>query len=202
MASSFTTSSPILPEQHLIEYLENPINFYAVKKELRFLNKGSKLSKKYLPIPKKGDIQYSYGTFKGLLKSINEQGDKILIKDPLEQFSSSETLISFLTYKPWRTAKDRYITTNNETLLGIRSKVSYTGFANYDFVHKSQKEIEALFGKDYLLEQNCMLYLRNGKILVLKLENSQVIWFKYYTLQKEIKTIAQLPPNLLVWSEL
>lgn len=187
-------------EQNLENFFSNPLKFPAIKKDIHFLEMGTCLAPKYMHPIEEGYYNYNYGTCPGLLfdhvdSSHNEKFNVII-----DSFPMSKVLMSFSTYKPWVTAQDRYYSNNNEIIVGCEVMVGYEGLEPYNFVGKTKHEVIELFGENYFSKQGCIVYLREGKILVLRIVQGKVTWFKYYWLNSEKSSLEDLPDTLFRWT--
>ena len=168
-------------------YFENPIDFYALKKVTRMLNSGR------FNIPKKQfhqleDDRYIHFDFWAYEFDTRNRND------------GAGRSLCFRTLKPFSTPKERYYDTDNEIIVGIKSRVSYSALGASNFVSNDITDIESKFGKAHLDTNNCMVYFRNKKCLILHItENEKIDWFKYLWLNSDVFTNEDYQQGLLSW---
>ena len=89
---------------------------------------------------------------------------------------------------------------NNEVLIGIRSAGSHEALGKLNLVGKSLKEIDSLFGNDYIEKKNVRIYHYNKRVLSLQFKTIQhvdkVESFIYSHLSRELDA-SNIPDMLL-----
>lgn len=193
-SSSPAEISPENPfEDSLKSFFQNPLDFAAFKKQTSMLNGGITAIQNLLHSEPEPFKYYEYVAFGWSLKAGLNQ--------PLSQFEDEEYLIVFSTWKPWDTPKARYYSSDNEILVGIQAKAAYASLDKADFVGKDSSEILAQFGPPHFTKQGCALYRKEDKLLVFRLMNDQVSWFKYYWLEDSDFAFEELPGEIFRWNQ-
>ena len=180
----------------LKEYFQNPIDFYQVKREIDLLEMGTILPSEFMLPIDSGYHNYNYGAVKGLLRQSRGFNK---FHPPVEELDNNHRILSFSTYKPWATAKDRYLTTDNEILVGMEIYIGHPVFGKSDFVEKKWQEIEVMFGTPDSTINDCYIYFENQRVLVFNTLGNHVVWFKYYRLNDFVFAINDLPKSLFSW---
>lgn len=162
-------------------FLNNPIDFYVVKDNVHMLNSSNFVlgNDFFHSVDDSSYIFYDYWA--------------------MEFDRNSDRSLSFKVLKPWSSPKDRYYSTDNEILIGIKSKIPCDALKRSNFVGKSEDEIVKQLGKPNFVEKECLVYYRNDKILILKSNNQKVSWFKYIWLEKDFESLNELPDELYQW---
>lgn len=166
-------------------YFDFPLDFYKVKKEARDMLDGySKALKKETAhkIDDPDAIFYCYWNYEFDAKQI-----------PVGRS------LTFATWKPWKTAKQRYYETDNETLVGIESRVAWNGLQGSDFVDLKTDSIRTRFGEPMAIRNDCMVYFLEDKILILHTSENKIDWFRYYWCDAIIEHPDSLSGDLFVW---
>jgi hypothetical protein len=164
-------------------YFDNPVDFYALKKSTEHMHSGGdiQLNDKYFYQP--DDKKYIYYDYWAIEFSYKEKATKPL---------------SFKVLKPNSTHDDMRYDDDNEILVGIKSKIAWDGLGQSNFVKKASSEILQRFGNANSNQNNCLIYHRNNKILILNIANEKVKWFKYFWLRDTI-IIENLPKVCFQW---
>lgn len=165
----------------LLFYLDNPIDFFSVKSKTHMLNGGSFNLEDDLFYSDNDEnkIYYNYWAFE------------------LENNKNTERSLVFKVLKPWsKNSSDRYYSTDNEILVGMKSKIAWAGLGKSNFVGQSEKAIIEKFGEPNSNKNDCLIYSGNNKLLVLKIYNHEVLWFKYLWLKEVDETFIVLPDKV------
>lgn len=166
-------------------YLENPVDFYALKKNTLSMHSGGniRLNNKYFhSIDDDNYIYYDYWAIE--FHNVFENDSKPLC---------------FKALKPWGTPEERYYDKDNEILVGIKSRLDWDGLQQSNFVSLSDSVIIGKFGTPDTLLNNCMVYQREDKLLTLKIENSQIAWFKYFWLNDSVNYKEEILREWIQW---
>jgi hypothetical protein len=184
-------------------YFENPCDFYALKKNTEHMHSGGRidLADKYFHTINNPDaVLYHYWA--------------IEFRPP----RYAEYSLCFATWKPWKTAVQKYYETDNETLVGIHCKVEWDGLGNSNFVGMHIDSVKAKFGKPQATDDRysiywgtrapdeskdkvntTIIYYQNDHLLVLHEENYHIVWFKYYWWHENIISIDAIPDHVFRW---
>lgn len=182
--------------ERLRTYLNSSINLTEMKNEIGFLSMGWSISSDYLPSLPEGQRQYNYGAVGGL---ILDPSIRISPK-PIELKQSGEKFLSIITYKPWTTAKEKYYTTDNETIIGFETNVNYELLDSLNFVGLDIDSIQSQFGEPDTIIENSWLYKEDRKVLSLHVNDGFVDWMKFYELNDSIFSMDHYPKELHTWT--
>jgi hypothetical protein len=166
-------------------FLEKPLDFYALKKKTRHMHSG-------------GIIRISNHLF----HSIDD--DTYIFYDywaiALDTANIKDRSLSFKVLKPWTEGTtERYYETDNEILIGIKSKISWFGLETCNFVGQTRNQVVERFGEPNSEEHSCLVYYRNDKLLILKLDSSKIVWFKYLWFNEDIHELLPLTEEAYKW---
>jgi hypothetical protein len=181
----------------LQEYFLNPCDLPRIKDNMDLLEMGNVLPKKYMHLKDSGLYNYNYGAVAGLIKNCSTRD---LFHPGFESLSPTERLISFSTYKPWKTQKDRDKNNDNEILVGIETIIGHPYLEPGDFIGIKSDSIVRRFGVADTSRQSCAVYLEQNHVLVLHEKNTRIDWFKMYWLHDTITKPEQLPEQLFRWN--
>lgn len=176
---------PIYIPDSLDLYLENPVDFYALKKKTKAMHSGGKvnLSSRYLhEIEDSISIYYDYWAIEFIGLFANEQRP-----------------LCFKVIKPWSNPEERYYDNDNETLVGIQSCLEWYGLEQSNFVNLPDSVIVNRFGYPDTIVSDCYIYARNDKFLSLKIEGKRVKWFKYFWLNYSFKENSEIIHGFVNW---
>jgi hypothetical protein len=151
-------------------YFDYPIDFYALKKNIGEMDSSGdiKLENKYFhQVEDSTYVYYNYNAFTLDL-----------------EIENIHNRLVFKTIKPWATSEDRYYKNDNEILVGIRSCLQWDGLDQSNFVSLPDSVIYNRFGAPDTIVSDCYVYVRNDKLLSLKMSNHKVTWFKYFWLEE------------------
>ncbi len=166
------------------DYLDYPLDFHALKKATEHMHSGGSIRIKEDYFYKVEDPAYVYYDYWAI-----EFSDKIEgFKHPL----------SFKVLKPFENSEDRKYSSDNEILIGIKSRINWEGLGQSNFVGNKIPEITNKFGKPDFDKNECLIYHNNGKMLILKTGNDKVKWFKYLWFKDTIN-IDELPDECFQW---
>ena len=180
----------------LQEYFLKPCDLPRIKDDMGMLEMGTILPAEYMH-PKDSELHnYNYGAVVDLIRHSKSRD---FFHPTLEAISPDKKLMSFSTYKPWKTAKDKYMSNDNEILVGLEIAIGHPAFEPGDFVEMRTDSIVGRFGEPDTCMQKCAVYLDQSHVLVLHEKNDKVDWFKMYWLNDSITTIEQLPEQLFRW---
>ncbi|MBI3136918.1 MAG: hypothetical protein HYZ14_19740 [Bacteroidetes bacterium] len=172
-------------EDSLKAYFDFPLDFYAAKKEARDMLDGYSKAFKEESAHKVDDPEalfYCYWNYAFDAK----------------QVPVGRSLI-FATWKPWKTAKQRYYETDNETLVGIESRIKWDGLKRSNFVGLKMHSVQTRFGQPMHTRNDCALYYQEDKILILHQKGEKIDWFRYYWMNAKIENPDSLSEALFVW---
>ena len=168
----------------IAHFLDNPVDFYKLKKATRHMHSGGnmRLSNRYFhSFDDDSYIYYDYWA--------------------IEFDRTNKRSLSFKVLKPWKKkSRDRYYSTDNEILVGIKSKIAWKGLNPSNFVGKSKAQLLNQLGEANFAKNQCLVYHRNDKFLVLKMKQNKVAWFKYFWLKKDVELMQELPDEIYYWS--
>jgi hypothetical protein len=166
-------------------YLDNPVDFSLLKKKTTGMHSGGNIrleNKYFLPIEDDNSIYYDYWAI-----------------EFHENFEDDGKPLCFKAIKPWGSAEDRYYETDNEVIVGIKSRIEWEGLQQSNFVDQSKSDILNKFGQPDTTISNCLIYQRNDKLITLKIENERVEWFKYFWLNDTVNFKTMMHESLLNW---
>lgn len=188
-------------------YFENPIDFYAIKKQTKYgmLDGGGPDMKRefYHDINNPDAIVYVYWN--------------IEFMPPKYTYERS---LQFATWKPWKTPVQKYSSTDNETLVGIRCSVPWNPLGKSNFIGMHIDSVKAKFGEPQAKDDRYSVYYNSASsdrpddqvkpthiyflddhLLLLHEEKEHIAWFKYYWWHENITSADSLPDAVLEWSE-
>jgi len=172
-------------EDSLNAYFENPLDFYQLQKGTIHRHSG-------------GSPDFKKENF----HAISDPDAKFYVYWAIE-FDTSESArppaLLFATWKPWKKARQKYYETNNETLVGIQSKLFWNGLKQSNFVNKTKFEIESKFGPAHFSQNECACYLQDDQLLILHFKKNVVDWFKYFWLKDSNQDIDSIPGSFFEW---
>ena len=166
-------------------YFENPVDFFALKKQTEHMHTGGtiKLSNKYFYAV--DDKKYKYYDYWAI--------------EFLNKIEGTGNPLCFKVLKPWDTWKASQYASDNEILIGIKSMLNWKGLGASNFVKMEKEEITNKFNQPDFVKNECLIYHRNGKILIFNMKNGKVRWFKYFWLREPVKNIDELPDKCFRW---
>jgi len=185
-----------LPSSYIQSLLMSPIDLPEFKKSYGASNSGAGCSE--FPIewrhkPEKKGFYYEYMFFNKLKRKI-----RFLDGGPMnesELFRNFKINVYHFGDNPEFDFYD-----NNEVLIGIRSAGSHEALGKLNLVGKSLKEIDSLFGNDYIEKKNVRIYHYNKRVLSLQFKTIQhvdkVESFIYLHLSRELDA-SNIPDMLL-----
>lgn len=168
----------------LVTYFRNPVDFFSLKKKTTHMHGGSSHEfgeVAFCPSPDSTAILYTYWAIEFDLKKPTERS------------------LQFATWKPWKTKQDRSYDNNNESLVGIRCKISWSELGGSNFVGKTKAELTDLFDQPQFFKQSCLIYTQHNHCLILHLDHDVVDWFTYYHLADRIQLEEDIPDSYLSW---
>lgn len=165
----------------ITKFLNKPIDFYAFKNNVHLLNSSNFVlgNDFFHKVDDSSYIFYDYWVIG--LDSTNDRS------------------LSFKVLKPWSSPRDRYYSSNNELLIGIKSKIPCDALELSNFVGKSEDQIIKQLGNPNFVEKECLIYYQNDKLLILKSNHQKVSWFKYIWLEKDFELLNEIPDELYQW---
>ena len=167
-------------------YFANPVDFYALKKapDDHMLNGGAFLvpDSCFHMVNDSSYVRYDYW----VTKFHNNENGRL-------------RALSFMTLKPWATPQNKYYENDNEILVGIKSRVVWDWLGPSNFVELPLSTILEKFGEPDSRRNECVVYYRENKLLVLNIEYDQVAWFQYLWLKDPITDVSELPDECFKW---
>lgn len=173
------------PTDSLTAYFNNPVDFYALKKATTHMHSGGNLKIKndfFHEVDDDRCIYYDYWAIQ------------------LDSMNLGERSLSFKVLKPWTEGtKEKYYDTDNEILVGIKSKVAWKALQNSNFVSQSILQIKEKLGEPDTSLNSCLIYHLNEQLIIFKIDEEKVIWFKYIWMRTNLASINDLPDQLFEW---
>lgn len=118
----------------------------------------------------------------------------------LDSMNLGERSLSFKVLKPWTEGtNEKYYSTDNEILVGIKSKIAWEALQNSNFVNHTTQQIEEKFGQPDTSLNSCLIYHLNDQLIIFKIGEEKVIWFKYIWMRTNLTSIDELPEQLFEW---
>ena len=87
----------------------------------------------------------------------------------------------------------------NESLISIKSAFADPDLQQLDFVGKSIIDVRSTLGTAFLEKDSIVVYNSKNHFLFLSVKEEQVEWFRYIKLNKEIRSIEDIPDELFVF---
>ncbi|TNE53968.1 MAG: hypothetical protein EP338_09420 [Bacteroidetes bacterium] len=166
-------------------YFKNPIDFYALKKQTRMLNSGwFHVGKRFFRAKDSNEVYFDYWAYEFDTKDPKRHRDRAL---------------TFRTIKPFSSPRERYYETDNETLVGIKSRVVYPALGPSNFVGLQKEQILRRFGPPMIERGNYIGYFRGEQLLLFQLNEERIQWFKYFYLRDPVKEPTQIPKIFYKW---
>lgn len=165
-------------------YFNNPMNFYELKKATTHMHSGGNFTLSNELFHSVEDDRYVYYDYWAI---------------ELDAPNLDDRSLSFKVLKPWSTPKEKYYEADNEILIGIKSKIAWDGLKTSNFVGRSVEQIKKQFDDPNFDKNECLIYYLNDKLLVFKIDNEKVKWFKYVWLRTDFDSIKDLPNKLYEW---
>jgi len=168
-------------------YFNKPVDFYKLKKATMHMHSG-------------GDLILSNDFFHSVNDDRYVYYNYWAIEFDTADYIGRSRSLSFKVLKPWtENTREQYYETDNEILIGIKSKISWSGLEASNFVGQSAEQVKERFGEPNFNKNECVIYYLNDKLLVLKIDNGKVKWFKYIWLRTDFDSINNLPSKLYEW---
>ncbi|WP_417612244.1 hypothetical protein [Owenweeksia hongkongensis] len=170
---------PLLTNRDSInDFLNEPFDLFKFKEKKRGANSGGGTIQEYFFSPNKEGMYYRYFLFegsKGIRGYIGREKDKSVHR---------ENGLEITVYK--KLGKYRYKYTDpTEELIEVIATFNDFDLPELAFVGIDSASIIYQLGEPDLFTQNCLLYENENKVLILKLENSNVKWLKYVKLKMD-----------------
>ena len=168
------TLKVVVEKSYLESFLENPIDFQQFKKDYGPSNSGG-INGGPLYKPDSVGMYLRFMLFNG-----NRDRNRKLGISEGQKFKE----LQFYVYRYGKTVGDFFNT--NEILVGFKCKFKDPSVKKADLVGKTKKEINVLFGNEYIRYKNYRIYEKNNRVLSLCFDGQIVLWTKYYHLMSPV----------------
>ncbi|MBK9191107.1 MAG: hypothetical protein IPM77_06075 [Crocinitomicaceae bacterium] len=170
-------------DDSLKNFFANPFDFYSLKNKTMHMHTGHASDFKEEFFKKAPDSTYKFYCYWAVEFDLRKEG-----------YNRS---LLFATWKPWNNSKAKQYETDNEIVVGIRSKIKWKELGESDFVGKTKNNMEGKFGEPISIENNCMIYFQNENLLILHTEKEKIDWFKYFQIDTSQIDPMNLPDEFL-----
>lgn len=168
-------------------YFANPFDFYSLKKKTMHMHTGHAPDFKEDFLQNAPDSTCKFYCYWAVEFDLKKEG-------------YNRSLV-FATWKPWNNSNAKQYETDNEHVVGVRSKIQWKELGASDFVGRIKNELLEKFGEPHHSENNCMIYTQNENLLVLHSEKEKIDWFKYFLIDTMQIDPLNLPDEFLQFKD-